>query len=55
MCRFTHGDSRAFKFQSNEVCLSEEVMVSEYESILNGAKEFESSSKTHRETLQIGS
>lgn len=45
MCRFTRGGSRAFKFQSNEVCLSEKVMVLGYESVLNGTKEFESSRK----------
>lgn len=50
MYRFTHGSSRAFKFQSNEVYLSEEVMVSGYESILismliDDAMEFESSRK----------
>lgn len=45
MYRFTHGSSRAFKFQSNEVYLSEEVMVSGYESVLDGAMEFESSRK----------
>lgn len=44
-CRFTRGGSRALKFQSNEVYLSEEVIVSGYASVLSGAKEFESSRK----------
>lgn len=44
-CRFTHGRSRAFKFRLNKVYLSEEVMVSGYESVLDGAMEFKISRK----------